>query len=294
MIVETVCDSAMPPISGSHALSVILPASNEEALIGDCLSGILASEWEASLPIEVVVVANGCRDATAERARSFAPQFKARGWDLVVLDLAEGGKLNALNQGDATARAGIRAYLDADVVISPPLLTQLYQALSTNSPRYASGKVVIPRPSSVASRAYKRIYEQVPFMTHGVPGCGLFAVNAEGRKRWGSFPKIISDDTFVRLSFTPEERIGVPASYTWPIVEGFATLVKVRRRQDAGVTEIKEIYPALLENDDKPPFPTSQKLAMALKDPFGFAVYSGVALTVKLTKNASTGWSRGR
>ncbi len=46
-------------------LSVILPASNEEAWIGPCLSALLASD-----PVpggaEVIVVANGCRDATAE------------------------------------------------------------------------------------------------------------------------------------------------------------------------------------------------------------------------------------
>jgi glycosyltransferase involved in cell wall biosynthesis len=45
-------------------LSVILPASNEEAYIGPCLTALFASH-----PVpggaEVVVVANGCRDATA-------------------------------------------------------------------------------------------------------------------------------------------------------------------------------------------------------------------------------------
>jgi hypothetical protein len=131
-------------------------------------------------------------------------------------------------------------------------------------------------------------------MAHGVPGCGVFAVNAPGRARWGTFPQIISDDTFVRLSFAPLERHGVPAPYDWPIAEGFGALVRVRRRQDAGVEEIERLYPDLLSNDDKPAFPLSQKLGMALRDPLGFMVYSAVALAVKLTKSRASGWSRGR
>jgi hypothetical protein len=212
---------------------------------------------------------------------------------LVVLDLAEGGKLNALNAGDAAASGGARLYLDADVTVSPALLNQLAAALEGAAPRYASGAVQITARGWV-SRAYARIWRQVPFMAQGVPGCGVFAVNAAGRQSWENFPAIISDDTFVRLSFAPSERVGVPAPYDWPIAQVFARLVKVRRRQDAGVQEIEEKYPALLENDDKPEFPLSQKLAIALRDPIGFAVYSSVALVVKLTRNQTNGWSRGR
>lgn len=102
--------------------SVILPASNEAVLIGHCLNALLASEWTRSELIEIVVVANGCTDDTADQARGFADRFAERGWHLVVLDLAEGGKLNALNAGDAVATGGARLYLDADVTVSPALL----------------------------------------------------------------------------------------------------------------------------------------------------------------------------
>jgi glycosyltransferase involved in cell wall biosynthesis len=49
--------------------SVILPASNEAALIGHCLNALLASEWTRSESVEIVVVANGCTDDTADQAR---------------------------------------------------------------------------------------------------------------------------------------------------------------------------------------------------------------------------------
>ncbi len=274
-------------------VSVILPASNEAALIGDCLEALLASRWDRSETVEVIVVANGCRDNTANLARGFAVRFKAQNWGFYVTELVQGGKLGALNAGDAKASGAIRVYLDADVTVSPGLLSELTEALSTDEPRYASGKVEITAKSPV-SRAYARIWRQVPFMAECVPGCGVFAVNAAGRNRWGTFPDIISDDTFVRLSFAPEERIGVSATYRWPIAEGLRNLIRVRRRQDVGVDEIAQKYPARLANDDKPDFPRSRKMDMALGDPFGFAVYAGVALVVKLTKGQTSGWSRSR
>ncbi|MCT4369670.1 glycosyltransferase [Yangia mangrovi] len=279
---------------GSPAVSVILPACNESALIGACLKALLASDWPGDSPApEVIVIANGCIDDTAERARGFVEGFAARGWSLRVIERAEGGKLAALNAGDAEAGSGIRIYLDADVTVSKALLAQLHAALSRPGARYASGRLRITA-HGWAARAYARTWRQVPFMSDGVPGCGVFAVNAEGRARWPEFPDIISDDTFVRLSFTPDERASVPAHYEWPIAEGLAALVRVRRRQDAGVAEVGKLYPRLLGNDDKLPLSAIGKLRMALRDPIGFAVYSGVALLVRLTPQVRPEWSRSR
>jgi glycosyltransferase involved in cell wall biosynthesis len=275
-------------------LSVLIPASNEEALISQCLNAVLQSEWPHDAPFETIVISNGSRDRTAQKALEMRRLFSEKGLPLLVLERQDGGKLGALNAGDQVARAPIRVYLDADVQVSPLLLPQLHDVLDTSQPRYASGRLVLSHPKNWATRAYARIYAQVPFMKHGVPGAGVFAVNAAGRMRWDAFPDIISDDTFVRLSFSPEERVGVDATYTWPLVEGWKNLVRVRRRQNAGVDEIREYYPDLLRNDDKPAFPIHQKVKLALKDPIGFAVYSGVALAVRLTGGHANGWSRGR
>ncbi len=271
-------------------VNIIIPASNEAALIGGCLRAVLASEGVATA--RLIVVANGCQDATADVARSLAGAAQARGWELEVLELARGHKPGALNAGDAAAGPGPRVYLDADVEVSPPLLAQLCRILAAEAPRYASGTVEIPRPKTAVSRAYARIYAQVPFMVTGVPGCGLFAVNPAGRARWGDWPDIIADDTFARLHFTPEERVLAPARYRWPVVEGWRALIRVRRRQNAGVRQIAATYPALGANDDKPRFTARRAAAMALRDPVGFAVYAGVGLIAR--RGGGQGWSRGR
>lgn len=275
-------------------LSVLIPANNEETQITDCLRAVYKSEGlENCEQPEIIVMANGCTDRTAAIASGLTDEANSHGWHLHVLDIAKGGKLNALNLGDAAAQFGSRIYLDADVIVSSNLIAEIGATLNQLEPTYASGTLVISECDTWISRAYRRIYLQVPFITQGVPGCGLFAVNATGRKRWDNFPDIISDDTFVRLQFTSNERTAVTASYTWPIVEGFANLVKVRRRQDKGVAEIAQKYPEILQNDDKPPFGRGRALKMALCDPIGFAVYVGVSLATRLSRN-SNDWSRGR
>lgn len=271
-------------------LAVIIPANNEEDWIARCLRAVLASRGPAHA--QVIVVANGCSDATAEIARGFTRDFAARGWALVVLELVQGSKIAALNAGDGWVTAPVRVYLDADVVVDPDVLGQLAERLDHAAPAYGSGTLVVPRPATPASRAYLRIYQKVPFIAQGVPGCGLFAVNDAGRKRWGDWPDVISDDTFARLNFTGKERHKVPGRYEWPIVEGWSALVRVRRRQNVGVDEIARDYPALARNDDKPELRLMDKLAMALRDPVGFAVYGGVALATRFGKD--TAWARGR
>jgi glycosyltransferase involved in cell wall biosynthesis len=281
-------------------LSVILPASNEAAHIDACLGALLAStEPDATRRLDgtdVIVVANGCDDDTAARAERRSADFAARGWRLTVIDTPQGGKMNALNLGDrAAAGTGCRVYLDADVVVGPPLLAQLAEALDRPEPAWASGRPRVAAARSAVTRAYARFWTRLPFMTHGVPGFGIFAVNAAGRARWGEFPDIISDDTFVRLNFAPGERIGVPADYRWPMAEGFARLVRVRRRQDAGVREVLRRFPALASNDETPRAGPGRIAAIGLRDPVGLAVYGAVALAVRATaRRGARGWARGR
>ncbi|PSL19163.1 glycosyltransferase [Shimia abyssi] len=273
-------------------ISIIIPANNEAAHIGACLSAVLASDGPAEA--QIVVAANGCDDETVAIAQGFQATTQSRGWSLTVLDMPAVGKMGALNAGDTAARWPMRAYLDADVLVDADLMAQIAGTLDTEAPRYASGQLRLARAQSWATRAYGRIYARVPFVTNGVPGAGLFAVNAAGRARWGAFPEIISDDTFVRLSFAPEERVGVAAGYDWPLVEGFGPLVRVRRRQNAGVDELNRLYPALQANDDKVGLGPAGVLGLAVRDPVGFLVYAGVALIVKLSPNRGSGWERGR
>jgi len=239
-------------------------------------------------------VANACQDGTVAQAQARAGVARAAGWGLRVLELAEPGKLNALNVGDRAATGALRVYLDADVGVSPALIGQIARALSAApGPAYASGTPVIPRARSAVTRAYARFWQALPFARSPAPGFGLFAMNAAGRARWGDWPAIISDDTFARLHFAPHERIGLPATYSWPMVEGFARLARVRRRQDAGVAELATRWPDLLHNEGKPRLEAGALARLALADPAGFAIYAAVSLAVRFGRSQGA-WVRGR
>lgn len=270
-------------------VSIILPAHNEAAYIAGCLGAVFASTG-VQAPVEVIVVANGCTDATADLARGCEPD---QGWSLRVVELKQGGKLGALNVGDGMASGAMRIYLDADVIVSPALIAQLIDALDVSQPAYASGEPRVSRATSWITRAYARFWCKLPFVINGVPGFGIFAVNAPGRARWVGFPDIIADDIFVRLQFAPDERTRVPASYDWPMVEGFANLVRVRRRQNEGVAEIAWKYPDLMRNEDKAR--TKGLVGRFFSDPIAFVVYASVAMAVKTPLFRSDNiWARGR
>jgi hypothetical protein len=276
-------------------LAVIIPANNEEAFIEGCLQALAAQTG----PVEahVIVSANACRDRTVALAEAHAQAFAARGHGLVCLDSDIPGKMEALTRAEAAIppafRSAPRAYLDADVLCDPELLTQVGRALDTDAPRYATGTIRVRRSANAFTRAYAKVWEQLPFVQDGAVGAGFFAVNAAGRARWQGFPKIISDDTFVRLNFTPDERIEVPASYHWPMVEGYRSLVRVRRRQDAGVREVYHHFPHLQANEAKTPVTSAVAARIFRRMPLAFLLYMLVHVSVRMA-GPSQGWSRGR
>ena len=248
---------------------------------------------DAAGSVEIIVVANACTDRTADIARGYGPAAETRGWALRVIEVAQGGKLNALNLGDAAAQGRGRMYLDADITCDADLLGQIRTALSADAPRYATGTLAIAPARSWVTRCYASAWRRLPFVRGGAVGAGLFAVNPGGRQRWTEFPAIISDDTFVRLQFSPSERVEVPAHYHWPMVEGFGNLVRVRRRQDAGVIELRRRYPDLFANEAKTPLTIPALLGIALRVPMGFLVYLAVHIAVRL-RPAPGEWTRGR
>lgn len=271
--------------------SIIIPACNEEAWIGACLSALLAQEGDNLMEVEIVVAANGCQDATVVIARGFKSEIEARGWRYKVLDIRQGSKTNALNEADRIATRGMRVYLDADIVCDPKMMSLLVAALDRPKPTYATGRLVVAPAKSWVTQCYADLFQRLPFTTKEGNGAGLFAVNAAGRARWSTFPEIIADDGYVRLHFAPNERIGVAANYLWPSVEGFRALVRVRRRQDAGTHELGEKFPILMQNESKWPV---DHLRLFLQTPLSYLVYVAVMVAVRIGGHGRQAWTRGR
>ncbi|GAA2692847.1 glycosyltransferase [Actinoplanes palleronii] len=213
-------------------VDVVVPAHDEEALVGACLAAVVADS--RGLDVRVVVVANGCADATAEIARSAGP-----GVDLVVLELPVAGKPAALNAANEHLRGGPVVYLDADTVITPGTLRALLAVLETaGGPVMAGPRPVLVRPGDRVGRGFAEVWSRLPSVHGDVFGGGCYAVNAAGRGRWGDFPAVVADDAFVRSRFARDERVVVDGGGFLLVLPGGAELSRVLARWRRGNAEL--------------------------------------------------------
>jgi glycosyltransferase involved in cell wall biosynthesis len=184
----------------SHpAFTVIIPAHNEEAVIGRCLAGIL-QDAPADHRMEIIVAANGCSDRTVEIAREVAPQA-------IVLDIAEGSKTIAMNTANKLAKHFPRIYLDADVQCGYWSLLALAKALGEPGVMAASPALRLDLSRSNAlMKAYYRVWMTQPYVKRAMVGSGCFGISSEAYERIGDFPEITADDFWVHSRFAEPER----------------------------------------------------------------------------------------
>ena len=104
-------------------LSFVIPARNEEALIGEALEAILASLarasgvsrndlWLPDTPFEVVVVDSGSEDATAAIVGSFAEDAGVR-----LVPSTGRTAAAARNVGTAASSGRVLCFVDADTIV---------------------------------------------------------------------------------------------------------------------------------------------------------------------------------
>lgn len=215
--------------AGPYRASVVIPAYNEGKVIGRCLEALLAPSSPG--PLEIVVAANGCTDDTVAVARSF-PGVR-------VLEVPQASKVAALNAGDAAASTLPRIFLDADIRLADGALEALIDALTTDEPRVAAPRVRFATDgASWGVRRFYDAYVEVPYVTQGLVGLGVYGVSAAGRERFGAFPPLAADDLFIQHLFDPGERIAVDGEFEVQVPRDLGNLVKVRTRVARGNAEL--------------------------------------------------------
>jgi cellulose synthase/poly-beta-1,6-N-acetylglucosamine synthase-like glycosyltransferase/spore germination protein YaaH len=99
-------------------ITVLIPCFNEEKVIVQSVTRILASGWRN---LEVIVLDDGSKDATATVVRkAFASESRVE-----LMAFENGGKARALNRGLVRARGEIIVALDADTLFAPDTLGRL-------------------------------------------------------------------------------------------------------------------------------------------------------------------------
>ncbi len=251
--------------------SVIIPAHNESAVIERCLRTLLRDATPGEF--EVVVVANGCTDDTAARARAAAP-------GVAVLELAAASKVSALNAGDAVATSFPRAYLDADVEVDTPSLRSVVEVLAGGDVLCAAPEMRLDldgRPWFV--RRFFAAFRQLPYLADGLVGNGLYVLSESGRQRFDAFPDITADDLFVRNLFRPDERAAVAGS-TFVVHPPFSLggLLAIRERTYRGN---REYHGVGFEAQGGPTRDRRRLLQLARRHPLDLLVYLAVNLAAR-------------
>ncbi|KKB09674.1 glycosyltransferase family 2 protein [Devosia chinhatensis] len=101
-------------------LAFVIPAYNEEALIGKCLESVLAEIKRSGVPADVIVVNNASTDRTGEIARSFD--------GVRVVDEPKKGLVNARDAGFAASEGyELVANIDSDTIVPEGWLDVVYR-----------------------------------------------------------------------------------------------------------------------------------------------------------------------
>jgi glycosyltransferase involved in cell wall biosynthesis len=205
--------------------TVVVPAHDEEAVIGRCLRTLL--DGARPEEVRVVVVANGTSDRTLEVARAAAAEA---GHEVETLDLPEPSKIAAVRAGMARADGAV-VVLDADVQLPTATLRALARALDTDDPVVAAPTMRVDTSgASWPVRRYYRAWTALPYVASSMVGSGVFALNRAARDRVGVLPDVTNDDGWVRRSFAPAERVVVPEPFTVHASRSVAALVARRAR----------------------------------------------------------------
>lgn len=168
--------------------SVIVPVYNEARRLPETLPVLLDGLDHAA---ELIIICNGCTDGSADVARRLA------GSRALVIDHPQAGKALAIREAERHVSAFPRFYVDADVGLAGRDLGLMAIHMAE-----AGLELISPRTeqdllgSSWAARRVSQIWLALPHGAGAAFHCVL-GLSAAGRARWGLFPDILADDSFI-------------------------------------------------------------------------------------------------
>lgn len=213
--------------------SIIIPAHNEEASIGRCLSTLLEGATPGAY--EIIVVCNGCSDGTANEARAFGSMVR-------VIEIEVGSKVIAVNLGNQAARFHPRLYLDADLELTASSARALLLAAASGDCLAAIGQMETDRADVPwLMRQYYAVWSRHGYLKNGKFG-GAYALSEQGCAVVGVLPPVINDDEYVRRRIPLQNVRVVPGcSFKARLPRTFRDLLAVRTRVHRGNRQLKEL-----------------------------------------------------
>jgi len=254
--------------------TLLIPAHNEAAVIGRTL-------WYLSrgLPLDrfrVIVIANGCDDATSARARAALPQAE-------LLETDRAGKCHALNLGYAHASPGAPVIcLDADLDVTSEAVLALLEPLQSGAALAACGQMDVDVAASAPLvRLFYKGWRRNPYFNRGKFG-GLVALSPEAAARVFPLPDIIADDEYIRRSFAPGEVAFVKGCrFVARAPRTLASLIRVRRRSLRGARSVARL--GMKSPEGRSSWHMLRKAITSPSDRLPIAVFLAISIWVRVS-----------
>jgi len=148
-------------VNEQATISFVVPAYNEEKVLGQTLTAILAEIKRSGCVAEVIVVNNASTDATGVLAASFP--------DVIVVDEPEKGLVQARRAGFQRATGELVANVDADTIVTEGWLNRVLAEFRRNPDLVAlSGPYIYYDVSKSARFAVRAFY---------IMGYGFYMLN---------------------------------------------------------------------------------------------------------------------
>ena len=215
--------------------SVVIPAHNEETVIGRTLEVLLRDARAGEL--EVIVICNGCSDRTASCVRSRFPS-------VTVLELEQASKTTAINAGLAASHGDAVLLLDADIELQTRDARALLEAARRPGMEAAIGHMdTNTEGAHWMVRAFYRVWMEHPYLRNGKFAAAI-ALSAAGLSRVGALPDVTADDAYLR-NMIPAERVAVVDTVVFLVraPRTVSSLVRIRSRSHRGNRELEAVEP---------------------------------------------------
>lgn len=271
----------------ARAISIIIPAHNEEAVI----ARLLGSLGDRTQDDEIIVVCDGCSDHTAETARSFA--------GVTVVEQLRGGKPSALNTGDRRATLFPRFFVDADIVVTATALREVANLMTDGIEAGAPRCEVDVRNSSWMVRRFYHVWTRLPYFNERMMGSGIIGLTKRGRARFSEFPPVIDDDECICRLFMLEERVRkTVGSFLVTVPTRIRPLIRIKTRTRLGIMQLNTIQGLARSSIGSSTRSAFMKLLTSPRMWPSIAVFLGVRATVEtrawwlFRQGKFDGWAR--
>jgi glycosyltransferase involved in cell wall biosynthesis len=139
-------------------ISFVIPAHNEEAILGQCLESIFHEIKKAKYNAEVIVVDNASTDKTSEVARSFP--------DVRLVHEPRKGISKARQAGYLASNGGLIANIDADTMLTAGWINKVLEEFTKNDELVALSGPFIYYDVSVFMQTLTRAFYYASFAVY--------------------------------------------------------------------------------------------------------------------------------